>query len=81
MIQTQEEIEAALCEGIAHFQQSHMGLRPREIQAHLLGDLLVVRLQGVLSAAEQKAAQTIPAKRGRDLLKHLQADLIEAAGR
>jgi len=30
-----------------------MGRGPKDIRAHLLGDLLVVCLQGVLTAAEQ----------------------------
>ena len=52
-MKTQGEIEAAVCEGIARFEQDYMGRGPKDIRAHLLGDLLVVRLQGVLTAAEQ----------------------------
>jgi hypothetical protein len=35
------------------FEQEQMGRGPKDIHAHLIGDLLVVRLQGVLTAAEQ----------------------------
>ena len=52
-MKTQGEIEAAICEGINRFEQEYMGRGPKDIRAYLLGDLLVVRLQGVLTAAEQ----------------------------
>jgi uncharacterized protein YbcI len=45
--------------------------------AHLLGDLLVVRLQGVLTAAEQHLVKSLSAEKGRDLLKEVRPQLIE----
>jgi uncharacterized protein YbcI len=51
-MKTQGEIEAAICEGISRFEQETRGRGPKEIHAHLLGDLLVVRLQGLLTTAE-----------------------------
>jgi len=56
-----------------------MGRDPKEIHAHLLGDLVVVRLQGVLTAAEQHLANSLPAESGRDLLKQVRTHLIETA--
>jgi uncharacterized protein YbcI len=53
-MKTLGEIEAAICEGVARFEQEYMGRGPKDIRAHLLGDLLVVRLKGVLTAAEQQ---------------------------
>ena len=41
-----------------------MGRGPKAIHAHLLGDFLVVRLQGVLTAAEQHLVKLLPLKRG-----------------
>ena len=38
-MKTQGEIEAAICEGISRFQQDHWS-RPKDIHAHLIGDLL-----------------------------------------
>ena len=78
-MKTQGEIEAAICEGVSRFEQDHMGRGPKDIRAHLLGDLLVVRLQGVLTAAEQHLVQTLPAEKGRDLLKQVRTHLIETA--
>ena len=44
-----------------------------------VGDLLVVRLQGVLTAAEQHLVTTLPAEKGRDLLKQVRTQLLEVA--
>jgi uncharacterized protein YbcI len=73
------EIEAAICEGMAHFEQEYMGRGPKDIHAYLIGDLLVVRLQGVLTAAEQQLVKTFPPEKGRDLLKQVRTQLIETA--
>ena len=78
-MKTQGEIEAAICEGITHFEQQYMGRGPKDIHAHLIGDLLVVRLQGVLTAAEQYLVKSLPAEKGRDLLKQVRTQLIETA--
>ena len=78
-MKTQGEIEAAACEGISLFEQNYMGRGPKEIHAHLLNDLLVVRLKGVLTVAEQQLAKTLPAEKGRDLLKQVRTHLIETS--
>jgi uncharacterized protein YbcI len=56
-----------------------MGRGPKDIHTHLLGDVLVVRLQGVLTAAEQQLAKSLPAEKGRDLLKQVRTHLVETA--
>ena len=56
-----------------------MGRGPKDIHAHLIGDLLVVRLQGVLTAAEQQLVKSLPAEKGRGLLKEVRTQLIETA--
>jgi uncharacterized protein YbcI len=67
-MRTQGAIEAAINEGIRRFKQDYMRRGPKEIHSHLLGDLLVVRLQGVLTAAEQQLVKSLPAEKGRNLL-------------
>jgi uncharacterized protein YbcI len=78
-MKTLGEIEAAICEGVARFELEYMGRGPKDIHAHLIGDLLVVRLKGVLTAAEQQLVKTLPAEKGRDLLKQVRTHLIETA--
>ena len=78
-MKTQGEIEAAICQGMSRFEQEYMGRGPKDIHAHLIDDLLVVRLQGVLTAAEQHLVKSLPAEKGRDLLKQVRTHLIETA--
>jgi len=78
-MKTQGEIEAAICEGVSRFEQEYMGRGPKDIHTHLLGDLLVVRLRGVLTGAEQQLVKTFPVEKGRDLLKQVRTHLIETA--
>ena len=78
-LKTQGEIEAAICAGISHFEHHYMGRGPKDIRTHLLGNLVVVRLQGVLTAAEQQLVKSLSAEKGRDLLKQVRTHLIETA--
>jgi uncharacterized protein YbcI len=78
-MQTIGEIEAAAGAAITRFEQDHMGRGPKSIRVHLLGDMLVLRLEGVLTIAEQQLAKSLPPERGRDLLKQVRTQLIETA--
>ena len=78
-MKTKGEIEAAICEGVARFEQDYMGRGPKHIHAYLIGDLLVVRLKGVLTVAEQQLVASLPAEKGRDLLKQVRIHLVETA--
>ena len=78
-MKTQGEIEAAICEGISRFEQEYMGRGPKDVHAHLIGNLLVIRLEGVLTAAEQHLVKTLQPEKGRDLLKQVRSHLIETA--
>ena len=73
------EIEAAICNGMSRFEQEYMGRGPADIHAHLLGDMIVVRMQGVLTAAEQHLVNVLAPEKGRDLLKQVRTQLIETA--
>jgi len=78
-MKTHGEIEAAVSDGIARFEQDYMGRGPKDIHAYLIGDLVVVRLKGVLTVAEQQLVASLPAEKGRDLLKQVRIHLVETA--
>ena len=78
-MKTQGEIESAISEGMGHFEQEYMGRGPKDVHVHLIGDLVVVRLRGVLTAAEQHLVKTLQPEKGRDLLKQVRSHLIETA--
>ena len=56
-MRTKEEIEAAISEEISRFEQDYMGRGPKDIQVHLIDDMLLIRLRGVLAAAEHALGQ------------------------
>jgi uncharacterized protein YbcI len=78
MMKTQGEIEAAICDAISGFEQEYRGRGPKGVRAFLIGDFVVVRLQGLLTPAEQQLAK-FPSEKGRDLLKQVRSHLIETA--
>ena len=78
-MKTSGEIEAAICQAMSRFVQECMGRGPKDIHTHLIGDLIVVRLQGVLTAAEQHLVKTLRDEKGRELLKQVRTQLMETA--
>ena len=52
---------------------------PNLRHTHLIRDLLVVRLEGVLTSAERHLVQSVPSEKGRTLLKQVRTELIETA--
>jgi len=78
-MRTQGEIEAAVSDGVRRFEQEFMGRGPKDVRTFLIDDFIVIRLQGVLTAAERHLVQSLPTVKGRDLLKQVRIQLIEAA--
>jgi uncharacterized protein YbcI len=76
---TPAEIEAAICERITRFKYDHTGREPRDIHVHLIGDLVVVRLESIVTAAEQQLAMSASGANGRNLVKHMRSHLIESS--
>ena len=56
-----------------------MGKGPHEIRAHLVADLLLVRLTGVLTPAERKLVNALDDNKGKNLVMQVRTQLIEAA--
>lgn len=56
-----------------------MGRRPERIHAHLIGELIVIRFQGVLTAPERDMVKSLSAEKGWDLLKQVRTHLNETA--
>ena len=76
---TQAESEAAICDGIIRFQEEYLGWRSEQIHTHLIKDLLVVRIQGVLTLAERQLGKSLSPEKGRDLIKQVRKQLLELA--
>jgi uncharacterized protein YbcI len=78
-MKTRGELESAICLGMTRFEQEYLGRGPSDVRAFLLDDFLIVRMQGVLTAAEQRLAETTPYDRGRDLLKQVRRQMMESS--
>jgi len=76
---TQAEIEAAICDGIVCFQDEFLGWRSERIRAHLIRDMVVVRICGVLTLAERQLGKSVSPEKGRDLIKQSRKQLLELA--
>lgn len=70
------QIEADVAAALSQFERDHMGRGPRSARAHLIGEVVAVRLGGILSVAEQTLSRE---PGGVELIKQLRTRLIEAA--
>jgi uncharacterized protein YbcI len=68
------QLEASISEAMIKFEKDHMGRGPKEVRTHILGDLILVRLKGVLTPAEK---QMIKNEEGKRLIKQVRQNLIE----
>ena len=78
-MKTKGELEAAVCDKFSAFELEYMGRGPKAIRSHLVGDVLLVRLNGLLSEAESKLIEAEPEKDGLKLFKQVRARLIDVA--
>lgn len=77
---TKGELEAEISQAVIRFEKEYMGRGPLETRTFLVDDLVLVRLKGVLTAAEHKLAGAGDPDRGRDLIKQVRQQLIESGG-
>jgi uncharacterized protein YbcI len=52
ILKTQGAIEVAICEGLSRFKRDYMGRSANDIQTNLIGNLGILRLEEILTAAE-----------------------------
>jgi len=75
-IKTKGEIEAAISEAIVRFEIDYMGRGPKEVRSYVVEDLILVRLKGMLTPAEQQLTKTAD---GVELIKKMRSTIIENA--
>ena len=73
---TRGEVEAALANAITRFEKDHLGRGPVEARVFIIGDMILVRLRGVLTPAEAKLAQNPD---GHHLIKQVRRQLLEGS--
>lgn len=75
-MKSRRELESEISQVIIHFEKECMGRGPLATHTRLLDDLVVIRLEGVLTVAEMKLAD-LP-DRGVELIKEMRQKLLEA---
>ena len=73
---TKGQVEAEIGNALVQFEMDYMGRGPQETKAYIIDDMILVRLKGVLTPAEQKLANTT---KGMELIKNLRSNLLEEA--
>lgn len=68
------QLEAKITETMMKFQREHIRRGPTEGKSFVVADMVIVRLQGVLTPAERELAKT---PEGRKLLKQVRVQLLE----
>jgi uncharacterized protein YbcI len=74
MKRTKGQVEAEISNALIQFEKDYMGRGPQETKAFILDDMILVRLIGVLTPAEQ---QLIKNPQGTELIKRVRSNLLE----
>ena len=76
LTQTQGQLEAKIATAITQFDREHLGRGPHEVRVWIIQDMILVRLQGVLTPAEETLARD---PEGHCLIKEVRRQLIEGS--
>jgi len=76
MSKTSGQLEAEIGNALIQFEKDFMGRGPKETRAYIVEDMVLVRLKGVLTPAEQQLAKNAA---GTDLIKQIRSNLLEQA--
>ncbi len=74
-MKTKGELEAQISEAMVQFEIDYMGRGPKETRSHIIEDMVLVRLQGVLTKAEEQLAKSAD---GVELIKKMRSTLVES---
>ena len=73
---TKGQVEAAVTEAIAQYERDYLGRGPKEAKTFIVENLVVIRLQGILSPAERQLSQEDD---GVELIKQMRTRIIESS--
>lgn len=76
MRKTKGESEAEISKALIRFEKDFMGRGPTACKTYIIDDMILVRLKGVLTPAEQHLSKN---SEGRELIKRVRANLLENA--
>lgn len=70
------EIEAEISRALVQFEIDYMGRGPKEARTYIVEDIVLVRLRGVLTPAEEQLTKSAD---GSELVKKMRSTLIDKA--
>ncbi len=70
------QLEAKISEAIIKFEKEFMGRGPKETTTYIIKDIILIRLKGVLTPAEEQLAKS---SEGALLIKKTRMQLLEGA--
>jgi uncharacterized protein YbcI len=73
---TKGQVEAAVTEAITQYERDYLGRGPKEAKTFIVENLVVIRLQGILSPAERQLSQEDD---GVELIKQMRTRIIESS--
>lgn len=73
---TKGQIEDLIGQAIIKFEKEYMGRGPLETKTDIIKDMILVRLKGVLTPAEEQLSKSA---QGADLIKKTRVQLLENA--
>lgn len=79
MAKSKGQVEADISEALIKFEKEYMGRGPEQTRTYIIGEMVIVRLQRVLTPAEQQLAGAPYEMRGRTLIKQVRTELLEKA--
>lgn len=73
---TRGMVEADFTRAIIQFEKEYLGRGPLDARTVFLGDMILVRLKGLMTPAEQRLSESME---GRDLVKEMRRQLFESS--
>lgn len=73
MARTKGQLEAEISRALVKFELEYMGRGPTDARTYLIRDMILVRLKGILTPAEQQLVRV----EGVELLKEVRLKLLE----
>ena len=74
--QTKGQLEADISTQITKFEKENLGRGPKEVRTFIIQDLILVRLKGILTPAEEKLISEVD---GAQIVKQVRRRLIESS--
>ena len=73
---TRGETEAEITQALVRFEKEYLGHGPVDARTFFINDMVLIRLRGVLTAADRKLAETLE---GQALVKETRRKLFETS--